>query len=273
MGKIREAINGHTTISGVVGWPLTYTMSPAIHNRQIEKFNINSCYLPFRIEPNQLKETFLGFRSIENMLGLNITIPYKEKVISLIDELDEGAKIINSVNTVKFKDGQLKGYSTDGPGFLASLNDYNISLDNKKIIILGSGGASRAITAEIVKYNIAGIIIGNRDKSKETYFENISKDIDFLNYKEITINKVKDADIIINCTPVGRSYGDVLPIDLSSMKDGRCFYDLNYDSKLSFYNTAEDKNITVINGKSMLEHQASLSFKIFYGFLPELPLI
>ena len=269
MGKISTSINGKTTISGVIGYPLKYTLSPSFHNSALKEYLIDSVYLPFIIEEKNIKAGIMGFKAYDNIVGLNVTNPHKKAVIPFMDDIDDDAKNIGSVNTIKFIDGKMIGYSTDGDGFLMSLAENGIAVKDKAIIILGSGGAARAIVAACIKGQANKIIVVSRTKQGEgtRYFDNINTDISFVSYDELSNKAIKDADMIVNCTPIGmQGKIDVLPIDISLLKEGGCFYDLNYNSRLELPGNLKEKQIKTIDGKLMLLCQAALSFNIFYDF-------
>jgi len=268
MGKITTSINGRTTISGVIGYPLTYTLSPSFHNSALNEFGVNSIYLPFIISESELENGILGFKAYHNMVGLNVTNPHKQAVIPFLDEIDKNAENICSVNTIKFSDGKMTGYSTDGDGFLMSLAQDNTEITDKTVIILGTGGAARAIAAACIKANAKEIIVVARRESTESggkYFTNISESIGIVSYETLSTQDLASANMVINCTPIGqRGKHEPLPIDLSTLKEGSCFYDLNYNSKLELPKDMNEKGIKVMDGKLMLLFQAALSFKIFY---------
>ena len=265
MGKITTSINGRTTICGVIGYPLTYTLSPLFHNSALKEHGIDSVYLPFIIGESELENGILGFKAYGNMVGLNVTNPHKQTVIPFLDEVEQTAANICSVNTIKFADKKLIGYSTDGDGFLMSLAQNNIEITDKKVVILGSGGAARAIIAACVKAAAKKIIVVARRESGAKYFTDISKYVEIVSYETLKSHDLAAADMVINCTPIGqRGVTEPLPVDLSTLKKGSSFYDLNYNSKLKLPANMEEKGIKIIDGKLMLLFQAALSFKIFY---------
>ncbi len=137
-------ITGKTRITGLYGYPVEHTLSPSMHNAAFEHLGIDYCYLPFSVPPDSLKSAVEAIRAL-NLAGVNVTIPHKESVIPYLDNVSEEASFIGAVNTIVNQDGKLTGYNTDGRGFMRSLSENNILTDNKKVLIVGAGGASRAI--------------------------------------------------------------------------------------------------------------------------------
>jgi len=137
-------ITGRTKITGLYGFPVEHTLSPLMHNAAFEHLGLDYCYLPFSVHPDFLKNAVEAIRAL-NLAGVNITVPHKESVIPYLDKVNEEALFIGAVNTIVNTEGTLTGYNTDGRGFMRSLAENNISPENKKILIAGAGGASRAI--------------------------------------------------------------------------------------------------------------------------------
>ncbi|MBI4710664.1 MAG: shikimate dehydrogenase [Nitrospirae bacterium] len=138
-------VSGKTKIIGLFGFPVEHTLSPAMHNAAFKAMGLDMRYLPFKVSPQDLPHAVRAIRAL-NLTGVNVTVPHKEKVISLLDEVDKEAQFIGAVNTIVNKDGKLTGYNTDGRGFMQSLSEAGIQVCGKKILIIGAGGASRAIS-------------------------------------------------------------------------------------------------------------------------------
>ena len=138
-------VSGKTKIIGIFGFPIDHTLSPLMHNSAFDKLEMDNCYVPFRVSPEDLSSAVESIRSL-NMPGVNITVPHKENVIPLLDKIDMEAAFIGAVNTVTNIDRTLTGYNTDGRGCISSLTEDGISIDQKNIVIIGTGGACRAIS-------------------------------------------------------------------------------------------------------------------------------
>jgi shikimate dehydrogenase len=167
-------ITGKTRICGLIGDPVEHTMSPAMHNAAFAELGLDFAYLPFRVRPVDLAAAVGGLRAL-NAIGFNVTIPHKVAVIPLLDELDSLAEKIGAVNTVVNDSGVLKGYNTDASGFLQALLDHDIEPRDKNIVLLGAGGAARAI-AYILADRGARLTILNR-KEELDWAENIAANI------------------------------------------------------------------------------------------------
>ena len=138
-------LSGKTKITGLFGYPVEHSLSPAMHNAAFEALGLDYCYVAFPVHPDSLKDAVLAIKAL-NLAGVNVTIPHKEIVIPFLDEIDKEASIIGAVNTIVNSSGRLKGYNTDGRGFMQSLFESGISVENKEVLIIGAGGASRALS-------------------------------------------------------------------------------------------------------------------------------
>ena len=155
-----QAISGKTRPCGLIGDPVEHTMSPAMHNAAFARMGLDYVYAPFRVKKDDLAQAIAGMRAL-NIRGLNVTIPHKVNVIPLLDELDSLAEKIGAVNTIVNDDGVLKGYNTDASGFLQTLQERGIEPEGKRVVVLGAGGASRAISF-ILAESGARLVILNR---------------------------------------------------------------------------------------------------------------
>ena len=138
-------VSGKTKITGIFGYPIEHTLSPFMHNAAFESLGMDICYIAFKVSPESLQEAVKAVRNL-NLLGVNITVPHKERVLPMLDKINEEASFIGAVNTITNTDGVLTGYNTDGRGFLSSLSEEGIQIEQKNICIIGAGGASRAIS-------------------------------------------------------------------------------------------------------------------------------
>jgi shikimate dehydrogenase len=159
---MKKEINGKTKIIGVIGKNIKNSLSPLFHNQIILKHSLNFCYLPFQVAETDLSKAIQGIKAL-NIRGANITFPYKEKVIEFLDEVEESARRIGAVNTIVNNKGFLTGYNTDVIGFKKSLQeDGKFVIKEKKAVILGAGGAARAVVYALLEEEIEEICIFNR---------------------------------------------------------------------------------------------------------------
>ncbi len=157
-------ISGKTALYGVIGDPIEHTLSPAMQNAAFEAFRLDSIFLAFKVVATDLENTLLGVRSL-GIRGLNVTMPHKKTVIPYLDEVDETARLLESVNTILNKDGKLRGFSTDGVGAHRALEESGTTLTGKKLVLLGAGGAAKAIAFTLAK-EVKELVLLNRTPGK-----------------------------------------------------------------------------------------------------------
>ena len=159
-------ITGKTNVVGIIGNPVEHSLSPLMHNAAFEQLDLDYIYVPFLVAENALKNAINGAKSL-NIKGLNVTIPHKTEIIKHLDSLDKAAELIGAVNTVKFDENGTIGFNTDGIGAVKSIEEVT-SVKNKKVIILGAGGAARAVAFQILIEGAGSLIIANRTSRKCT---------------------------------------------------------------------------------------------------------
>jgi shikimate dehydrogenase len=260
-------------VFGVLGYPAQHSLSPKMHNAAFKALKINARYKIFEIEPSKLKEFFttLAKRGIE---GLNVTIPYKQTVISYIKRTTPEARIIGAVNTIKVSRNKLMGYNTDGEGFLRHLKaDLDFEVRGKNIAVLGAGGASRAVCVYLCKAMPKRIAIYNRDRSKTINLMHILNMngvcTDLIAANSISDLRLSEADLLINTTSLGMKENDPSLVDPKYLHPGLLVYDLVYTRKATkLMEDALKKGCRTANGLGMLLYQGMLSFKIWTGRTP-----
>ncbi len=256
-------INGATKITGIIGYPLTYTFSPPMHNKAFEALDLNYKYLPFVVEPKALESAIDGIKSL-NIKGINVTMPHKETVIDFLDELSAEAATIGAVNTIKNDNGRLIGYNTDARGFIKSLEEESFNPTGKTAIILGTGGAAKAVAAALARADAKGIVILGRSKNKA---EAIAASL-ISNFRELSVKTLTFEDkLIVNATPVGmKESRDLLPVPLELINASHFIYDLIYTPlETALINEARHKGARAANGLGMLLYQAASAFEIWTG--------
>jgi len=258
-------VSGKTKIVGIFGNPIEHTLSPLMHNSAFKMLGLDMCYIPFRVLPEDLQYAVKAVPAL-NLLGVNITVPHKENVIPLLDEIDGEAVFIGAVNTVVNFNGKLKGYNTDGRGFMNSLSEQGILTEGKDILIIGAGGASRAISyylsekaSRLFLYDIdmqkAGKLISDLQKIRNNVY--LAKKIDADNR----------AHIIINATPLGLKQDDPLPVNPDLITSGMTVCDLVY-KKTMLLQEAANKGAGTLDGSGMLLWQGVLAFELWTGIKP-----
>jgi shikimate dehydrogenase len=258
-------VTGKTKITGIFGYPIGHTLSPLMHNAAFKTLGLDTAYVAFKVLPEDLPYAIQAIRSL-NLLGVNITVPHKEKVIPLLDKIDKEAAFIGAVNTVTNSEGILTGYNTDGRGFISSLSEEGISIDGKDIVIIGAGGASRAISYYLSE-GASRLSLFDIDKPKA---EKLVTDLKEIRNNVFLLEKIEDVakpDIVINATPLGLKPDDPLPLNPDSIVPEMIICDLVY-KKTDFLKEAEKKGAKTLNGSGMLLWQGVLAFELWTGVKP-----
>ncbi len=247
-------------------------MSPNIHNALFENLNIDAKYEAIQIAKGQLREEIPSLLG-RGCRGFNVTIPHKVDIISLLDELDPLAERIGAVNTVLVNNHKLIGYNTDGPGFLESLKQFDkLNINDAKVLIIGSGGAARAIVMTLAMNGGAKLTIANRTLSKAQELLMHSK----TSGRAITLDEAESClaqyDVIINTTSIGMSpQRDKTPLKLQNVKKDAYVCDIIYNPlQTLLLEEAKAKGCYVQNGVPMFIRQAALAFKLWTGRNPDL---
>jgi len=265
-------ISGKTKVCGVIGDPIEHTMSPVMHNAAFKELGIDYLYVPFRVRKEELGKAIEGMRAL-NMRGLNVTIPHKVAIIPFLDELDPLVKRIGALNTIVNDDGVLTGYNTDATGFLQALLERGIEPEGKNMVILGAGGASRAISFILAERG-ANLVILNRqlelDWAEELAYRisRVFKEVKALELNEKNLAMVSEkADILINATSVGMSPEvDETPVPARLLKPGLVVYDVVYNPiKTRLLKEAEAAGAQTIGGLDMLAWQGAIAFEKWTG--------
>jgi len=268
-----QVISGKTRICGVIGDPIEHTMSPAMHNAAFLEKGIDFLYVPFRVKKEGLGEAIKGMRAL-HIKGLNVTIPHKVAVIPFLDELDPLAEKIGAVNAIVNQDGVLKGYNTDATGFLQALLENGIEPEGKTVLVLGAGGASRAISL-ILADRGAHLTILNRLLELD-WAEALASRISQLFNREVKaleLNRenlttaLEKADILVNATSVGMTPDiDQTPVDSDLLRPELTVFDIVYNPiKTRLLKEAEAAGARTISGVEMLVWQGALAFEKWTG--------
>ncbi len=266
-------ISGKTKICALIGDPVEHTMSPVMHNAAYKKLGLDYIYIPFRVSPEQLESAVNGLRAL-NVCGFNVTIPHKVTVIPMLDGLDPMAEKIGAVNTVVNTDGELRGYNTDADGFLKALLGWGIEPGGKNVVVLGAGGAARAVTY-ILADKVLSLTILNRQEELD-WAENIAELIreDFGRVvrvlellDEYLAGALRKADILINATSVGMSpAGDKSPVPAGLLRKDMVVFDAVYNPiNTRLLNEAKAAGARTISGIDMLAWQGALAFEMWTG--------
>lgn len=215
---------GKTKNLGVIGYPIKHSLSPVIQNTAIQEAGIDYAYIAMPIAPEDLEKAVIGLKAL-NFTGFNVTIPHKVNIMQYLDEIDEMAKLIGAVNTVHIKDGKLYGYNTDAIGFINPLLKENVEIKDKTAVILGAGGACRAVVCGLIKQGIKNIILAVRNPAKAQLLANDFNDLVDIKvcdwHSEEFKQYLAQADLLVNTTPLGME-GNIdskPPVDWESVKN------------------------------------------------------
>ncbi len=258
-------ISGKTTITGIFGYPIEHTLSPAMQNAAFEATGLDYCYVPFLVHPDGLENAVKAIRSM-NIKGINITVPHKEKVMQFLDEIREEALFIGAVNTIVNTDDRLIGFNTDGRGFMKSLNESGISVKDKDILIIGSGGAARAAGYYLCMEARSLTLYGRTQSKVERLAGDLRKVRDVVSTID-NLSDIKRFRMIINATPLGLKHDDPLPFDANILGKEQIVCDLIYKNT-RLLKEASEKGCSIVNGLGMLLWQGALAFELWTGKMP-----
>jgi len=265
-------IKGTTSLSGLIGYPVKHSKSPQMHNTAFEALGLDYVYLAFEVQEGNLKKAVEAMKTL-NAIGFNVTMPYKTKVLEYLDDISEEARIIGSVNTVKNENGRLIGYNTDGIGFIKSLEEKGVNYVEEKVVILGAGGAARAIATQLAYDGAAEVVLFNRTLGKaEEIAENINASIPTCRCRGLEMDEsllkeeIRDAAILVNCTSVGMKPNidkSIIPSPEVLHKD-LFVADIVYEPrKTKLLEFAERAGCRYMNGLMMVIWQGALAFNIW----------
>lgn len=266
-------ITGETKVLALIGHPVGHSLSPAMHNAAFAADGSDFVYVCLDVDPADLPAAVKGTAALK-LRGFNVTMPHKQAMVGLVDELDEGASISGAVNTVVIEDGVLRGYNTDGGGMVMACQEAGIELAGCRALILGAGGAAAAIAiafggAGVEELHIANRNLDNatelRDKLRVAGMENVqAHPLDALE------EAVPNADIVVNATSLGMREEDPLPLPAGYVKEGRAFCDAVYrpGARTALIRLAHERGARVVAGDRMLLYQGVLAQKLWTGREP-----
>ncbi|MEM3550757.1 MAG: shikimate dehydrogenase [Candidatus Bathyarchaeia archaeon] len=264
-------ISGKTKLCGLIGDPVEHSLSPQMHNAAFKHLKLNFVYLAFRVEKDALEDAVRGIRGLQ-IHGLNVTMPYKTVIIKYLDEIDNTAMAVESVNTVLNIDGKLKGFNTDGMGALKALENNGVELNGKKVLLLGAGGAAKSIAFQMIQEaEEIKILNRNGEKAKElAYFLQNKfgrKSLGAALLPGLLKEWLKEADILINATSVGMHPNiDQTLVKREWLRPELTVMDIVYNPiETRLLREAKAAGAKVIYGTEMLVYQGAASFEIWFG--------
>lgn len=267
-------ITAQTRVTGVLAWPVGHSRSPAMHNAAFREAGLDFVYLAFGVPPAQLGAAVEGLRAL-NFVGANFTIPHKEAMVELVDELDPLAAATGAVNTVHNVGGRLTGYSTDGPGLLRSLAEEGVEVAGRRIALIGAGGSARATAFAMVEAGAGGLAVINRTVERA---QRLALDVNGYAGREVACaagletpeaeEQVRAADLIADSTSVGMvPDADVAPvIPATWIAANHTVVDYTYNPpETTLLQAAKARGARTVTGVGMLVHQGALAWELWTG--------
>ncbi|WP_412559174.1 shikimate dehydrogenase [Thalassospira sp. MIT1370] len=271
--KPYRTLSGTSRLAGVMGWPVSHSKSPRLHGYWLAKYGIDGSYMPLPVEPENFQAALISLRNL-GFSGVNVTIPQKEMAMPECDELSDRARRIGAVNTVTFaKDGRLLGDNTDGFGFIENLRQEapDIDFTSGPAVVLGAGGASRAILVALLDEGSPEIRIANRTRARA---EDLVREF---NDRRLTVidwpvspDALSDVSLLVNTTSLGMVGQPKLDIDLDGLPTSALVTDIVYAPLITgLLQHAKDRGNPIVDGLGMLLHQARPGFHRWFGIDPE----
>jgi shikimate dehydrogenase len=267
-------ITGKTSVFGIIGDPVEHTLSPGMHNAAFKSVGLDHIYVPFNVKTEELEDAINGARAM-GIKGLNVTIPHKTEVIKYLDYLDIAAGLISAVNTIEFGENGAIGHNTDGIGAIRAIEEVT-SVKKKKIMVLGAGGAARAISFQLLLNEAESLVISNRtiekaQELKDDLIEKLDHEVTVTDLGTDLARELEDTDILINTTPIGM-YPNInhKPLVTADMMHKELIVnDIVYNPlKTGLIREAENAGAKTISGIKMLMYQGIESFRIWTGIEP-----
>ncbi|WP_457555313.1 shikimate dehydrogenase [Candidatus Pyrohabitans sp.] len=267
-------VDARTKVFAVIGSPVEHSLSPQMHNASFAELGLNCIYVAHRVEANELRDAVAGFKALKYG-GVNVTLPHKQAVLSYVSELSDEARAIGAVNTLEFRKGRVVGHNTDGVGALNALREAGVEVDKKRVLIIGAGGAARAIAITLaMRCEVAGITLLGRTKEKLIA---LARDVERAGAGVTTAllgddlrSVVEESDIVIHATPVGmhpRTEETLLRAEHLASKP--VVMDIVYTPRETLLlREAKKAGCKTIDGVGMLVHQGAEAERIWLGVEP-----
>ncbi|RMF15692.1 MAG: shikimate dehydrogenase [Alphaproteobacteria bacterium] len=260
-------------IAGVIGWPIAHSLSPALHRFWLQAAGIAGDYVPLAVRPDRLAEALAGLAPL-GLRGVNVTIPHKEACVRLVDRLDPLARRVGAVNLIRLDDrGRLEGRNSDVAGVQGALAEEapDFTCEGACALLLGAGGAARAVAVALLDAGIARLVIVNRHEARARRLaEELADRRAGAGLWQERSARLKETDLLINATSLGMTGQPRLDLELSLMPAHGIVFDLVYrplETPLLY--EARRRGLTTIDGLAMLVHQAVPAFEAFFGRHPE----
>ena len=262
---------------GIIGDPVAHSRSPAMHNAAFAYLGLDYVYIPLHVKPAELRAAVEAIRALD-LVGVNVTVPHKERIVGMLDSVSDAAKRAGAVNTVINRHGRLHGENTDGVGFLQALRDRGIAPRELRVLVIGAGGAARGVVAALVAGGARRVAIANRTPSRARrlvrVFANGPTTLDVVPLKALAEPAtLADVDLVVNATAIGL-HGESFPALAYAAAPRSClFYDLLYGIETAFLRRARAHGRPTLDGASMLLHQGAVASALWTGRRPPLAIM
>lgn len=267
---MNRTISGRTRVAGVIGWPVEHSLSPVLHAAGFASLDIDWTYVAFPTPPDSVQRVVEAARSL-GIAGLSVTMPHKTAVVDLCDALTDSARVLQSVNTIEFRsDGRSIGHSTDGDGLVDSLRHEGVDPTSRDVLVLGFGGAGRAVCDALRRHGATRIVVTNRSIVSPNRLDAMgltgAEVIPWSDRNDVA----SSCDLVINCTSVGMGDDSSSPLADSVFSDRHVAIDIVYHpSETPFLRAARTRGARTIGGIGMLVHQAARQEEIWIGRTPD----
>jgi shikimate dehydrogenase len=259
-------ISGRAALAGVVGWPVSQSRSPLLHNAWLARHGIDGAYVPLAVAPADFAEAVRGLRAA-GFRGVNVTIPHKEAAFAVCDAVDESARRAGAVNTLVFGAAGVRGFNTDGVGFVANLRAHGVRPEAGPALLLGAGGAARAIAAALMELGVA-VSVANRSLGRAAALAAALPGLGVVDWEDRHA-AVGECALLVNTSAAGMLGGEALRMDLSRSADGLAVADIVYvPRETALLRDAAARGLRAVGGLGMLLHQAVPGFAAWFGVVP-----
>ena len=266
-------IGGRTKLLALIGDPVGHSLSPAMHNASFAADGLDFVYVALKVWADDLPDAVRGAVAL-GLRGFNVTMPHKRAMVPLVDELDEGARISGAVNTVVIEGRKLRGFNTDGPGMIEACREAGIGLENRRVLLLGAGGAAASIAAAFCDEGIGKLHIVNRNVEHAGALADklraAGKKTEIEVYPTDALDGTVRAPIVVNTTPLGMSDDDPLPLPLEYLDGSTVLVDAVYrpGAQTDLVRLARERGAAVVTGRRMLLYQGVLAQRLWTGRQP-----
>jgi shikimate dehydrogenase len=262
------APTGSTRLAAVIGAPVRHSLSPVVHNAAFAASGLDWTYLAFEVQPAALSDALDGVRAL-GIAGLSVTMPHKEDVARLVDDLSDDARLLGAVNCVVNDKGRLVGHNTDGAGFVGALGaELGVDPRGKRCLVVGAGGAARAVVLALARAGAATVVVANRTRARAEEAAGLAGAAGRVAEPADVVAEVALADVVVNATSVGMGLPGAadVPFPPEALEPGQVVADIVYQPLVTpLVAAARARGVTAANGVSMLVHQAAVAFELWTG--------